>query len=297
MKLFSGNKAVRSLTVTILGFAAIVALALCPVAQAQVPSGNLGGYDAYGNSYLAGINSQYMNVNAWAYPGCFAPNSVVTITIAAPAVISVPNTCIAGQEVQFNTTGALPTGLTAGTTYYIISAGLTGSAFEVSTAAGSTAVTTTGTQSGVQTASSNYANKTNAMTAAITMAPLPPNITVPGHCSLIWEVDNTSGTLELGLNVGNATSSAKVMSTMHYGAGGATLVDLYTLIPAGASYATPTAISGATTATAANTAYRADVDFIVSSGSTPSVVTLSGLSSSASYTVYLMPGSKCVWGN
>lgn len=34
--------------------------------------------------------------------------------------------------VQFTTTGALPTGVTASTNYYVISAGLTANAFEIS---------------------------------------------------------------------------------------------------------------------------------------------------------------------
>ena len=279
----------------VLGLLIVVALSISAVAQ--VPNGNLGGYDAYGNSYPAGTMAQFMNVNGWTYPGCFAPGSVVTISIAAPGVITVPNTCIAGQEVQFNTTGALPTGLTAGTTYYVIAAGLTTGAFEVSTVAGSTAVTTTGTQSGIQTASSSYANKqATTFTAAIVSNPVPPGLVIPGHCSLIWEGDNTSAAIELGFSVSNATSSAKVMSTMHYGAAGATLADDYVLIGASASYATPTAISASTTATAANTGYRADVDFLVNSIGTPTTVTIWAESSSASYTVYLMPGSKCVWG-
>jgi hypothetical protein len=210
--------------------------------------------------------------------------------------VSVPNTCIAGQQVFFNTTGALPTGLTAGTTYYVIATGLTAGAFEVSTSAGGSASNFTGTQSGIQTASSNYANGTTAYTAAITTAPLPPNTSVPIHCSLIWQTSNTSGTIKLGLATNNATSSAVVMSTMHYGSGGATLADLYTLVGAGTGFATPTDISAATTATTANTSYRADVDILVTSTTLPTTVSINALSSSASYTIYLMPGSRCIAG-
>jgi len=49
------------------------------------------------------------------------------------------------------TNGALPTGLTAGTTYFVIAAGLTANAFEVSTTVGGAAVNTSGTQSGTHT--------------------------------------------------------------------------------------------------------------------------------------------------
>lgn len=76
----------------------------------------------------------------------------VTVTIATPAVFSfTAHGLQAGDQVIFQTTGALPTGLTAGTTYFVLTAGLTASAFEVSTTAGGAAVNTSGTQSGTHT--------------------------------------------------------------------------------------------------------------------------------------------------
>lgn len=79
-----------------------------------------------------------------------------TVTIASPAVF----TCAGhgfyeGMPLVLSTTGALPTGLTAGTTYFVISTGLTANAFEVSTTVGGAAVNTSGTQSGVHTATQN----------------------------------------------------------------------------------------------------------------------------------------------
>jgi len=53
--------------------------------------------------------------------------------------------------VYFSTTGALPTGLTAGQAYYVIKAGLTSDAFEISENIDGTAVNTSGTQSGTHT--------------------------------------------------------------------------------------------------------------------------------------------------
>lgn len=293
MRLFNGNKAVRSLTASLLGLLFAVAVS---TSFAQVPAQRTGGYDPQQNLYLPGSTAQFMNVNGWSFPGCFAPGTTVTLPIASPGIVNVPNTCIAGQQVFFNTTGALPTGLTAGTTYYVIATGLTASGFEVSTSAGGSASNFTGTQSGIQYANSNYANATTSFTAAITTAPLPPQTTVPLHCSLIWQTSNTTGTIEFGLSLNNAASSAVVMNTAHYGAGGATLADLYTLVPASASFATPTAISAATTATAANTSYRDDVDILLTSTTLPTTVSINALSSSASYTIALMPGSKCIVG-
>lgn len=73
-----------------------------------------------------------------------------TITIASPGVVTVPTTAIpGGNTVILSTTGSLPTGLTAGVTYYVAnSSGLT---FQLALTSGGTAITTSGTQSGVHT--------------------------------------------------------------------------------------------------------------------------------------------------
>jgi hypothetical protein len=73
----------------------------------------------------------------------------VTVTIANPGVFTcTTNNFSVNDVVYFSTTGALPTGLSAGTAYYVISTGLSGNDFQVSTTLGGTAVETTGTQSG-----------------------------------------------------------------------------------------------------------------------------------------------------
>ena len=83
------------------------------------------------------------------------PTSVtVSISIGSPAIITAANHGVAPNDIViFNTTGALPTGLTAGVAYYVLFAGFTATTFEVSASRGGTPVTTTGTQSGVQTVS------------------------------------------------------------------------------------------------------------------------------------------------
>ena len=79
-------------------------------------------------------------------------SGTVTVTIASPAVFTQTNHgFVAGDTVMFNTTGALPTGLSVGTIYYVIAAGLTANTFEVSITASGTAVNTSGTQSGTHT--------------------------------------------------------------------------------------------------------------------------------------------------
>ncbi len=79
-----------------------------------------------------------------------------TVTIASPAVFTLTaHGFYEGQPLVFSTTGALPTGLTAGTTYFVIATALTANAFEVSTSVNGSAVNTSGTQSGTHTATQN----------------------------------------------------------------------------------------------------------------------------------------------
>lgn len=93
----------------------------------------------------------YKSTDSGATWAVVAGNSF-TVTIASPAVFSATaHGLVANDTVVFATTGALPTGLTAGTTYYVISTGLTADAFEVSTSEGGAAVNTSGTQSGTHT--------------------------------------------------------------------------------------------------------------------------------------------------
>jgi hypothetical protein len=75
-----------------------------------------------------------------------------TITNASPAVFTkVAHGLKVGDPVTFTTTGALPTGLVVGTTYYVIAAGFTVDAFEVSLTLGGAAVNTSSAGSGTHT--------------------------------------------------------------------------------------------------------------------------------------------------
>jgi len=76
----------------------------------------------------------------------------ITVTIASPGVVTLPaHGLISGDQIKFTTTGALPTGITAGTIYFVISAGLATDSFQFSTTSGGSAVNTTGSQSGTHT--------------------------------------------------------------------------------------------------------------------------------------------------
>lgn len=74
----------------------------------------------------------------------------MTISIAAPGIITLPvDFSIAdGTAISLTSTGALPTGLTVGTTYFVVNS--TGNTFELSATLGGASITTSGTQSGLQ---------------------------------------------------------------------------------------------------------------------------------------------------
>ncbi len=79
------------------------------------------------------------------------------MTIASPAVFTLTaHKLVATNIVRFTTTGALPTGITAGVDYYVIAAGLTANTFEVSATkptlgVDGVALNTSGSQSGTHT--------------------------------------------------------------------------------------------------------------------------------------------------
>lgn len=81
----------------------------------------------------------------------YGKTATVSISIATPAVVTWNSHGLsAGMVVSFSTTGALPTGLSAGTLYYVRSPA--GNTFQLSTdAAGSNVVNTSGSQSGTHT--------------------------------------------------------------------------------------------------------------------------------------------------
>lgn len=79
-------------------------------------------------------------------------SATVTMTIASPAVVTwTAHGLAAGTAIRFETTASLPTGVTAGQTYYVISTGLSTNSFQFSTTVGGAAVNTSGSQSGTHT--------------------------------------------------------------------------------------------------------------------------------------------------
>jgi hypothetical protein len=73
-----------------------------------------------------------------------------TISVGSPAIITVGTAPNNGDVVSFSTTGALPTGIVAGTNYYVINR--TATTFNISATSGGSAINTSGTTSGIPTA-------------------------------------------------------------------------------------------------------------------------------------------------
>jgi hypothetical protein len=76
-------------------------------------------------------------------------STAVTMTIAAPCVVTCSLGLADATPINFSTTGWLPTGLLPGVTYYVKY--LTATTFNLAATAGGSTITTTGTQSGTQT--------------------------------------------------------------------------------------------------------------------------------------------------
>jgi hypothetical protein len=145
----------------------------------------------YGVFAGIGVNTVGTTSTLAAYDGQSAP---VTITIAAPGVITWPNHgLVAGDAIKLTTTGALPTGLTSNTTVYVAAdANLTANTFDVSDTqahaiAGSNQITTSGSQSGVQTAW----NVSNPIGTYTTVAQGP--ISLPGAALALGLIVITAG--------------------------------------------------------------------------------------------------------
>ena len=71
-----------------------------------------------------------------------------SISIASPCVVSFSGSLPNGTALTLQTTGALPTGLVIGVTYYVINS--SGGTFNLAATPGGVAINTSGTQSGIQ---------------------------------------------------------------------------------------------------------------------------------------------------
>jgi hypothetical protein len=85
--------------------------------------------------------------------------ALTSISNATPAVFTkTSHGLVAGDAIVLSTSGGLPTGLTVGTVYYVISAGLTADAFEVSASVGGAAINTSSAGSGTHSYTNFYSD-------------------------------------------------------------------------------------------------------------------------------------------
>ncbi|MFA5039463.1 MAG: SUMF1/EgtB/PvdO family nonheme iron enzyme [Candidatus Omnitrophota bacterium] len=119
----------------------------------HVPLSTGGTVAAYNTTDKTGITAD--GVGAFLKPGANQTfvwqytHVPVTLTIASPCVVTYTNHGLpANSPITFSTTGALPTGITAGNTYYVKAP--TANTFNISTTPGGANVNTSGSQSGQQ---------------------------------------------------------------------------------------------------------------------------------------------------
>ena len=141
-------------------------------------------------------------------------DATVTISIAAPGVVTWANHGLSVNDtIRFTTTGALPTGLAINTTYYVKTV-LSANTFTVSTSAGGTAVTTSGTQSGTQTALVWYGT---AVVAVANTAVTLSSLIVPGwsmgvgggmEIDALYTLTNSATAKNIGMTYGGGVLMA-----------------------------------------------------------------------------------------
>lgn len=141
-------------------------------------------------------------------------DATVTISIAAPGVVTWANHGLSVNDtIRFTTSGALPTGLAINTTYYVKEV-LSANTFTVSATAGGAAITTSGTQSGTQTALVWYGTAVVAVAnTAVTLA----SLTVPGwsmgvgggmEIDALYTLTNSATAKNIGMTYGGGVLMA-----------------------------------------------------------------------------------------
>jgi len=149
-----------------------------------------------------------------------AAGTAVTATITAgSASIAATNSFYAGQPVTFTGSFQLVTGFNIGVTYYVLSTGLSGSAFELSGAVGGTAITPQGTSTATPKVVTTGLFAINGALATAGVATMPNT----GQRVLITTSDTThtftiTGTTQGGQIISETTAvaSGTIVSALDY---------------------------------------------------------------------------------
>jgi hypothetical protein len=161
-----------------------------------------------------GTAGQLVVASSFSSPTAAA--TTVTMTIAAPAVIThTAHGFVTGQPVVFTTTGALPTGITSGTTYYVVSIAGSTTTYSVATtvanAIAGTRITTSGSQSGTHTCTT-LATVQNPDLTALTLGPSGLTGSQATPLLDLRQTWNTSGTpTAFKLNVTEVAANAAAL--------------------------------------------------------------------------------------
>lgn len=105
------------------------------------------------NNWKAQVYGDFITIPICPGTGSTA---TVTITIAAPGVITdTAHPFVGACPVVYTTSSALPTGITSGTTYWVVPSSITTNTYQIATtvanALAGTSITTSGSQAGTQT--------------------------------------------------------------------------------------------------------------------------------------------------
>ena len=117
-----------------------------------------------GNGFVSGTTYYVIDVPTYnsiefsTTPG----GSTHTLTNGSGLTIKgiIPHKQLAGYRLQFGTTGTLPTGISAGVTYFVIESGLATASFNIAASLNGTALEVTGAGSGTHTANADGITKT-----------------------------------------------------------------------------------------------------------------------------------------
>ena len=109
-----------------------VAPASCGSPNTTLSNSNIEGSNTFGLS----AGPYWAWNSTWNQFGATYQNLTVTFTNGSAVIGATGNLALAGQIIEFQTTGSLPTNFAPATNYFISATGLTGSHFEVATTAG-----------------------------------------------------------------------------------------------------------------------------------------------------------------
>lgn len=139
--------------------------------------------------------------NIWD-DAAYSSAGTCTITIASPAVVTLNAHGLSVTDpVVFTTSGTLPTGLTAGTTYYVSSV-VSANTFQVSATANGASINTSGSQSGTQTL-----NKFNTTFLGVASTQPVVGAMFTGSANVLWMSGGDMSTIYGTYSTTNATAN------------------------------------------------------------------------------------------